>query len=128
MIKLLESFDYDTLLRHIKHIDEFKDDERFNNSISRLKDAINSFSFYYNAVADDLARSNAGVSTSLNDDIVGFVNKDDYCVKYNRKNGDFVIYNPRSTILKTKTLHKKTYQQYLNNLNRDFKEELPENN
>ena len=48
-------------------------------------------------------------------------------VKYDKENLDFVIYNPRSSTMKTKSLHKKTYNQYLNTLQRRYAEELPEN-
>lgn len=125
--KIIESMGYDAMLKHLKHIDEFKDDERFASCVETLKNDIFRFMRLYNNFADDLALSEAGKSDSGEDVVVGFINKDHNVVKYNKNTQDFVIYNPRSPKLKTSTFHKKTLVQYMSNLNRDFLCELPNN-
>ena len=120
-----ESFDYDNLLKHIKHIEEYKDDTRFEDTVDSVISAINNFSRFYNAVADELASKNAGKSISDVDNIVGYIRQDGAYAKYNKKTHDFVVYNPTNG--KTITLHKKTWEQYLRQMKGYFKEELPEN-
>ena len=121
-----ESFEYESLLRHIKHIIEYKDDSRIKNTIKPLERTIFNFAIEYNKIADDLAIQKAGPALS-DEDIVGYIDKNDNAVKYDKINHDFVVYNPRSPRLITKTLHKKTYDQYLTHYSKHFKEELPEN-
>ena len=123
---LNEKFDYDSLLRYLKHVDEYENDTRCEKEVEELKKAIVNFGNKYNHIADALANSFAGKSNS-NSKIVGYIQDDGMAVKYDRENLDFVVYNPRSSTMKTKSLHKKTYNQYLNTLQRRYAEELPEN-
>ena len=126
MRKIKESFTYDDLLAHVKHAEEYKNDPRCQTEAQNLITAIKSFGIMYNAIADNLANSKAGETTS-SDNIVGFVNKEGNYVKYDKSNQDYVVYNPRSPKLKTKTLHKKSIENFNKIVLRDFLEELPEN-
>lgn len=123
---LNEKFDYDSLLRHLKHVDEYANDFRCEKEVENLKKAIENFGNKYNHIADALANSFAGKSNS-NNKVVGYIQDDGMAVKYDRENLDFVVYNPRSSVMKTKSLHKKTYNQYMNTLQRRYAGELPEN-
>lgn len=123
---ITEDFDYDSLLSHVKHVIQYKDDSRCAKEANNLINAINAFAAKHNQIADSLALSPAGLSNS-NDDIVGYIQVDNNAAKYNKITGDFVVYNPRSPKLKSKTLHKKTYEEFLRTMKKYYLEELPEN-
>lgn len=123
---ITEDFDYDSLLNHVKHVIQYKDDSRCAKEANNLINAINTFAAKYNQIANSLALSPAGLSTS-NDDIVGYIQVDNNAAKYNKITGDFVVYNLRSPKLKSKTLHKKTYKEFIKTMQRYYLDELPEN-
>lgn len=123
---LREDFDYDSLLRHIKHVIEYQDDPRCSKEANNLIKEINKFSIKYNQIADSLAASPAG-RTDSNDLIIGYIQKDGRIAKYNRSTGDFVVYQPKNNRNVTKTLHKKTYNEFLNTMKNYYKDELIEN-
>lgn len=123
---ITEDFDYNSLLSHVKHIIQYKNDSRCAKEAHNLINAINAFVAKYIQIADSLALSPAGLSNS-NDNIVGYIQVDNNAVKYNKTTGDFVVYNPRSPKLKSKTLHKKTYGEFLRTMKKYYLEELPEN-
>ena len=126
-IKFTEDFDYDSLLLHVKHVEEYKDDPRCKQAAKILINAIKTFGIYYNDIANNLTDAHASLSNDYTADVVGFINKDNNVCKYDRVNNDYIVYNPRSPRKKTHTLHKKTEDQFQRILQRDFKEELPEN-
>ena len=120
-----ESFSYDNLLKHVKHVVQYINDPRCSSEAKRTLSAIESFGKIYDALADLLIYSSAGKSDDENSVVVGYINKDNRYCKYNRETQDFVSYNGKTK--ETITMHKKTEIQYNNSRDRDFKEELPEN-
>ena len=99
------------------HIDEYKHDLRFSG-ITKLNDRLKK----YNEIGDILSKARA-YSPFSDKRIVGFINKQNRVVKFDRQYGDFVVFKGDDTI----TLHKRTERSFKSNLRRDFKEELPEN-
>ena len=120
-----ESMSFEEILTHVKHIVEYKNDPRFASVANSTINAIKNFGALYNQVADNLAKARAGAPSS-NDSVVGFVNKENFYVKYDRTTEDYVFYNPMSPKLKTKTLHKKTEAEFQDNVKRDYASDLPQ--
>lgn len=112
------NFEPDNLLNHVEeHKKQYLYDSRFRNVKTE-----NQFNSLYNSIGDKLSRIKVGSSLSDNR-FVGYIDKKNRYIKYDRKYQDFVVYSGKFTI----TLHKKTYQQYLNIRRRDFKSEMPYN-
>ena len=121
MIKIINEesdFSQSNLSVHVqKYLMQYKNDPRFKNITSD-----EDFAKKYNEIADKLSRKRVGKSTSL-DRYVGYINKDNNRVKYDRYTMDWLIYNFDKSI----TLHKKSAEEYDKIRKRDFKKEFPYN-
>ena len=76
----------------------------------------------YDEIAEDLSNSKA-YSPFSNEDIVGYIDKFGRTVMYDRRYGDYLVFDKDDTI----TMFKKTDKQFRNTVRRDFLKELPEN-
>ena len=121
-----EDFNHNDYLFHMKHFEEYQNDNRCAKEVADLKKASYAFELKYNMIADQLAMSPAGPAYS-NDNIVGYMKDKHTAVKYDKTTHDFVVYNYNSPRYKTITLHKKTLIQYEHIRDRDMISELPEN-
>lgn len=121
-----EEFSYDNLLSHVKHVIQYVDDPRCSKEAKDALKAIEDFGDKYNRIANRLTYEFAESPWNNPDaKIVGYLTKDNRCCKYDRETQDFVVYDPKTKI--TITMHKKTPEQFDRILNRDYKDELPEN-
>ena len=80
---------------------------------------------FYEYMADELARTPAGHSTSREADIVGYINRDGNVVKYWKRGKQFLVYNPET--METITLFKADINKYISDKRRNYRAELPEN-
>lgn len=123
---LKEDFSYENLLKHVKHVIEYKDDVRYEDEALNLIKSIKNFGKKYNYIANMLVITPAGLSYG-NDNVVGYLKNNHTAVKYDKINQDFVVYDLNKTVNNIITLHKKTLKQYNSIKERDFYKELPEN-
>ena len=126
MRSIIEDFSYDNLFKHLKHVEQFENDPRCEKEARDLKNAIQRFALRYNNIADSLSREPAGIAYG-DEDIVGYLRNDHVACKYDKTTGDFIAYDIRKNRNNIMTLHKKTMDQYLKIVARDFYKELPEN-
>ena len=112
------NFTTKNLKSHIdKHHDQYENDIRFKDAKTD-----EDFARIYDTIGDRLSKMKVGKSDSRGR-FVGFIDKQNRRVKFDKATGDFVVYSGPSTI----SLHKKTVKQYKNILRRDFKSEFPYN-
>jgi len=128
--KITEEYDWNNFLKHLKHLEEYKNDERLENITKTLEGQLKAFKNKWDAIADYLSKSVAGKALS-DDVIVGYVKSDGRFVKYDKNNNDFVVYtlkgNPKNPKYITISMHKKSLDEYNKIVKRDFFDELPEN-
>ena len=125
-INLEEEYSNNDFMNHLKHMYEYENDPIYSSLIKQLKDDLTKLKLLWDTTSNVLAKSKAGKSDS-DDIIVGYVQKDGRFVKYNKNTNDFLVYTIHGNYIKTRTLHKKTLDEYNKIKNRDFFNELPEN-
>lgn len=127
---LKEEYDWENYLKHLKHLEEYKDDDRLKSIVSILEGQLIAFKRKWDLIADGLAKSEAGKAFS-DDTVIGYIRLDGRFVKYNKDTNDFVVYvmkgNPKNPRYVTISMHKKSLDEYNKIAKRDFYKELPEN-
>ena len=121
MIKVIKEdsdFSEDNLIKHLEsHKVHYLHDPRFKDVRTEEE-----FADLYNKIGDSLSRKHVDKSDSSSR-YVGYINKQNNRVKYDRVTLDWIIYNRDKTI----TLHKKSSKEYDRTKKRDFLREFPYN-